>query len=55
MANLTGRSFGSDNHTGVHPEVLAAIAAANRAIVVTGNRRHFERIPGVTVEDWIRP
>lgn len=29
MANLTGRSFGSDNHAGVHPEVLAAIAAAN--------------------------
>ena len=24
------RSFGSDNHSGVHPEVLAAITAANR-------------------------
>ena len=29
MANLTGRSFGSDNHAGVHPEVLAALMAAN--------------------------
>ncbi len=29
MANLTGRSFGSDNHAGAHPEVLAAIATAN--------------------------
>lgn len=35
--------------------LIAAIAAANRAIVVTGNRRHYERIPGITVEDWIRP
>ncbi len=29
MATLIGRTFGSDNHAGVHPEVLAAIAAAN--------------------------
>ncbi len=29
MANPTGRSFGSDNHAGVHPAVLAAIGAAN--------------------------
>ncbi len=26
---MTGASFGSDNHAGVHPDVLAAIAAAN--------------------------
>ena len=29
MARLTGRTFGSDNHAGVHPAVLAAIQAAN--------------------------
>ena len=29
MANITGKSFGSDNHAGVHPAVLAAITAAN--------------------------
>jgi tRNA(fMet)-specific endonuclease VapC len=34
---------------------IGAVAVAQRAIVVTGNRRHYERIPGVTVEDWIRP
>jgi tRNA(fMet)-specific endonuclease VapC len=33
---------------------IGAIAAARQAIVVTGNRRHYERIPGVTVENWIR-
>ncbi len=35
--------------------LIGAIAAACRAIVVTGNRRHYQRIPGVAVEDWIRP
>ena len=29
MANSAGKSFGSDNHAGIHPAVLAAIAAAN--------------------------
>lgn len=33
---------------------IAAIAAARQATVVTGNRRHYERIPGVAVENWIR-
>jgi tRNA(fMet)-specific endonuclease VapC len=33
---------------------IGAIAVVQRAPVVTGNRRHYERIPGVTVEDWIR-
>ena len=33
---------------------IGAIAVARRATVVTGNRRHYERIPGVAVEDWIR-
>jgi threonine aldolase len=29
VANISGKSFGSDNHAGVHPEVFAALAAAN--------------------------
>ncbi len=33
---------------------IGAIAAAKKATVVTGNQRHYTRIPGVTVEDWIR-
>lgn len=33
---------------------IGAIAVAQRATVVTGNRRHYERIPGIVVEDWIR-
>ncbi len=34
---------------------IASIALAHGATVVTGNRRHFRRIPGLRVEDWIRP
>jgi threonine aldolase len=29
VADVTGKSFGSDNHAGMHPAVLAAITAAN--------------------------
>ena len=32
---------------------IAAIALANDLIVVTGNTRHFERIPGLDVENWL--
>jgi threonine aldolase len=34
VANIPGKSFGSDNHAGVHPAVLAAIAAANEGDAV---------------------
>lgn len=34
--------------------LIGAIAAARKAIVVTGNRKHYARIPGVALEDWIR-
>jgi len=33
---------------------IGAIAVVQRATVVTGNLRHYERIPGVAVENWIR-
>ncbi len=33
---------------------IAAIAAVHRATLISGNRRHFDRIPGLSVEDWIR-
>jgi predicted nucleic acid-binding protein len=33
---------------------IGAIAVAHQATVITGNRRHYERIPGVCIENWIR-
>ncbi|HXN33028.1 MAG TPA: type II toxin-antitoxin system VapC family toxin [Polyangiaceae bacterium] len=35
--------------------LIGAIAASKQATVVTGNKRHYNRIPGVAVEDWISP
>lgn len=33
---------------------IGALARASRATVVTANTRHFERMDGVQVENWIR-
>ena len=32
---------------------IAAIVLANNLVLVTGNTRHFARIPGMTVENWL--
>lgn len=32
--------------------LIAGIAAANGFVLVTNNRKHFDRIAEVTVEDW---
>lgn len=32
---------------------IASIALAANLVVVTGNLRHFERIPGLIVENWL--
>jgi tRNA(fMet)-specific endonuclease VapC len=33
---------------------IAAIAKANGCILVTGNIRHFESIPGLEIQNWIK-
>jgi len=32
--------------------LIASIALANDLIVVTSNTREFERVPGLSIEDW---
>ena len=34
---------------------IAAIALSRDLTLVTGNVRHFERIPGLRVENWLEP
>lgn len=35
--------------------MIAAIAIVHGAMLVTGNLRHYNRIDGLSLEDWIRP
>jgi len=34
--------------------IIASITMAQGASLVTGNRRHYDRIDGLLIEDWIR-
>ncbi|HEY7201391.1 MAG TPA: type II toxin-antitoxin system VapC family toxin [Candidatus Dormibacteraeota bacterium] len=34
---------------------IAAIALAHDLTLVTGNGRHFDRVPGLRVENWLPP
>jgi len=36
-------------------EMIAAHALAAGAVVITDNTRHFARVPGLAVENWLRP
>ena len=35
--------------------MIAAVAQSHGAILVTGNTRHYTRVEGLRLEDWIRP
>jgi tRNA(fMet)-specific endonuclease VapC len=39
---------------GVADELIAAHALSLGAIIVTDNVRHFERVPGLEVQNWLR-
>jgi tRNA(fMet)-specific endonuclease VapC len=34
---------------------IASIALANSLTLVTGNERHFRRVPGLAIENWLLP
>lgn len=38
---------------GAYDEMIAAHALALGAVLVTGNLRHYRRVPGLVIEDWI--
>lgn len=40
---------------GMADEMIAAHALATGAVMVTNNLLNFERVPGLRVENWLRP
>ncbi len=44
----------SGSAIGVHDLWLAATCLARRLTLVTSNVREFERVPGLSVESWVR-
>lgn len=34
--------------------LIAAVTDSHNGALVTGNRRHYQRIPNLPIEDWIR-
>jgi tRNA(fMet)-specific endonuclease VapC len=40
---------------GIEDIMIAAIAATHDLIVVSANTRHFSRIPGLRLENWLQP
>jgi len=44
----------SDGEPLAEPDIrIASIALAHDLTVVTGNARHFTRVPGLSVENWL--
>lgn len=52
----TSRQFESKGQRVAYADLLiAAIALARDATLVTGNGRYYERVAELSIEDWMRP
>lgn len=40
---------------GPYDQMIAGHARSHGLIVVTNNRREFDRVPGLRIEDWVAP
>jgi len=53
-ARLRARLQKAGTPIGVFDEMIAAHALTLNAVLVTDNERHFRRVEGLAVENWIR-
>lgn len=51
-ARAAGASHDRSNPVAESDLLIASIALANKQTLITKNRKHFERIPGLQVEGW---
>jgi tRNA(fMet)-specific endonuclease VapC len=54
-AQLRGQLERAGNLVGPNDLLIAAQAAALGLTLVTGNEREFSRVPGLKIENWLRP
>ncbi len=54
FANLQARLLETGNPIGGNDAMIAAHALTLDRVLVTNNEKHFSRVPGLTVENWVR-
>lgn len=52
-ADIRVELHNSGNPIGRHDMLIAAQARSRGLILVTGNTREFERVPGLRIENWL--
>jgi tRNA(fMet)-specific endonuclease VapC len=51
-AKAAGAINDKSNPIGESDLLIASIVLANKQVLITRNKKHFERISGLKVEDW---
>ena len=54
FANLQARLLDAGSPIGGNDAMIAAHALSLRRVLVTNNQKHFSRVPGLPVENWVR-
>lgn len=51
-AKLAGVLYNKSNMIGEADLLIGSIAMSNKQVLATRNKRHFERIPGLKIDEW---